>query len=83
MPPCLRLAPGLHRRSYFGGGGSAGRPAALSPLGMHQAIHGVPFQRPQDRTRPFGQAQGMLFKHSLIFFRWVSFTRMLMKRPNI
>jgi hypothetical protein len=33
MPGCLRHAPGLRSRSYFGRVGPAGRPAAFSSIG--------------------------------------------------
>jgi hypothetical protein len=36
-----------------------------------------------DWTGPFGQTQGMLFEHSLIFFVWLSVTHMWINRKNI
>jgi hypothetical protein len=36
-----------------------------------------------DWTGPFGQTQGMLFEHSLIFFVWLSVTHMWINRQNL
>jgi hypothetical protein len=79
----LRLRAEALRRASV----QAGRPLAVLTYSSVRSARpsgcGLPFERPQDWTRPFGQTQGMLFEHSRMLFVWLSGTHLRINRHKI